>query len=340
MTQPKTYLTARYAISLLLMCLALFPSRIARAAAITPFQTFDQSPLVQIYGLPAPGRAKLLGRGEMEARVSLDMANNFAPSETVRERIMLDGESYRTTLALSRGFADCFELGLELPIVSQSGGFLDGFIEGWHHFFHLPNSSRADEPRNRLLYRYDKDGLTRLNFTDRSTGIGDLRLTGGLRLYRDKASALALQAQLKFPTGNSARLTGSGSTDFALWVSGDHDFDLGSWGNAGIFGSLGALAKTEGDVLRGQQRPAVGFGDIGAGWSPLERLALKLQLSSHTPFYKGSDLVELGSFSTILVIGGTIAFSERIALDIGVSEDVVVEASPDTSFHLSLTTRF
>jgi len=310
------------------------------SAEITPFNTFNQSPLVQIYGLPSPGRARLLSSGQYEAGVVLDLANDFAHNSTARESILLDGQTLRSTLYLTRGFAGRYEAGLELPIVNQSGGFTDGFIEGWHHFFHLPNGGREDAPKNRLLYRYQKDGVTLLDFTRSGTGPGDLRLTGASQLYRQDGSALALRASLKLPTGDSAELLGSGSTDLALWLSADHEYRFESHGHAAIFGALGALGKTDGDVLRGQQRNFVGFGTLGAGWSPTRLLALKLQFSAHSPFYRESDLVELNAYSVQLVLGGTLAFTEQTSLDLGVSEDVTVNRSPDVVFHLALSSRF
>jgi hypothetical protein len=203
-------------VSVLASLLAI--SHPSAAAEITPFNTFNQSPIVQIYGLPAPGRAKLLDEGENEASLFLDLANNSTQHRNSRESIVLDGETLRSTLAFSHGFTDSFEAGIELPIVSQSGGFMDGFIEGWHDFFHLPQGARPVQHRNQLQYRYQKDGTTRLDFSDRNTNIGDLRLTGATQLYREYDSAVALRALLKLPTGESSRLTGSGSTDVALWL--------------------------------------------------------------------------------------------------------------------------
>jgi hypothetical protein len=334
------YLRFSVVAAVLLAALLLLPCPCLLAAEINPFNTFDQSPLVQIYGLPAPGRAKLLASGENEVRVALDLANNFAHDSSDREAVFLDGETLRTTFSFARGFAGRFEAGVELPVVYQSGGFLDGFIEGWHEFFGLNNGTRASNPKDRLFFHYAKDGTNRLNFTKESGGIGDLRLTGATQLYRENGSALALRGLLKLPTGDSNRLLGSGSTDLALWLSADHDFPFETLGHAAIFGALGGLAKTRGDVLSDQERTFVGFGTLGAGWNPNKWLVLKLQLSSHTPFYSGSDFIELNAISTLLTFGGTIAFSDKTALDIGMSEDVAVDRSPDTTFHLALSTRF
>jgi hypothetical protein len=100
------------------------------------------------------------------------------------------------------------------------------------------------------------------------------------------------------------------------------------------------MGMTEGDVLKEQQRNWVGFGGLGIGWSPARWIAFKLQANGHTSFYKDSELRELNMSSIQLTIGGTLAFSERISLDVGVTEDVVTLTSPDVVFHLALRGRF
>lgn len=312
---------------------------LAWGAEIEPFRTSNQSPLVQIFGLPAPENARVLKYGENRGGFLLDIASNFTYHSTSREKILIDGESVRGTLLYSRGFGNRYEAGVEIPLVSQSGGVFDGFIEGWHEFFHLPNGGRPSAPRNRLQYSYTRDGVERFHYTKSEAGIGDLRLTGGAQLQQSENWALALRGALKLPTGDSAALLGSGSTDLAVWLTGQRDFHP-SPGKTALFGALGALGMSRGDVIPDQQRNLVGFGSLGVGWSPAERIAFKLQLSSHTPFYRGSDLPELSGFSTLLLMGGTVAFTRDTLLDIGVSEDVAVDRSPDVALHLGLTTRF
>src|SRR5512138_106291 len=92
-----------------LVLLALAPA--APAAGIDPFPTSNQSPLAQIFGLPAAGPASVLPAGNYALDVSQDIASNFAHDETSRENILLDGESYRTTLILRRGIGRDLEAG-------------------------------------------------------------------------------------------------------------------------------------------------------------------------------------------------------------------------------------
>ncbi len=100
------------------------------------------------------------------------------------------------------------------------------------------------------------------------------------------------------------------------------------------------MAMTDGQILRDQQRHWVGFGGLGVGWSPLRWLALKIQTNAHTPFYSDSDLRELNAVSAQLTVGGTLAFSDRTTLDLGVTEDIIVATAPDVVFHLNLRMKF
>lgn len=312
--------------------------------AITPFYTSNQSPLIQIYGLPSAESALVQSSGHTWSLLALDVANNFASHHNSREEITLDGESARVTVALRHGISDRLEIGMDIPLMDYNGGIFDGFIEEWHSFFGLPKGKRADAPHDRLLFSYEKDGRQRLRLEESKIGIGDIRLSGGWQLYQSGSSnplAVALRASLKLPTGSSAKLHGSGSTDLALWLTGSDDHLLpGSWGHLTLFLAGGGMAMTEGKVLKDQQRNLVGFGNLGFGWSPAKWIALKAQLSSHTPFYQGSDLSELGDFAIELLIGGTCAFTSRTALDIAVSEDLSVATSPDVALHLGLSHQF
>lgn len=329
-------------IFLLSLTRAIFPNH-AHSAEITPFYTQDQSPLTQIFGLPAPGSAFILPEGRSEARLALDVASNYSLGSSENESLILDGESYRTLLSFRHGLARGFEAGLDIPLTVQSSGCLDGFIVGWHTFFHLPQGGRDTAPRNHLRYSYVKDGKEQLLLDKTSGGLGDLRLTGGMQLYHDHAMqhrSVALRASLKLPTGDSSGLLGSGSTDLALWTAGSTDFPLPEWGHLTIFGAAGGMAMSKGKVLAEQQRRLAGFGSLGIGWGPAEWIDFKLQASGHTPLFKGSGLRQLGNSSLLLLMGGSLRFSATTAMDIAVAEDIAVNTAPDVVFHLALTRTF
>lgn len=331
----------------LLAALLLLPCLAAPAGAadmeITPFRTVNQSPLVQIYGLPAETGTAITAPGRVTVSLAQDIANDFALTSTANEQIHLDGESYRWTLAARYGLADGFEAGIEVPYVLYGGGIFDGFVEGWHSFFGLPDEGRNTVPRDHLSFTYSKNGVQKLKMTHAGSGVGDISLTGGMRLYDERTDAshdsLALRAALKLPSGDSAYLRGSGGTDFTLLLSGTMN-NFTEWGTLGMFGSLGGMAMSTGDVLSDQQNNLVGLGTVGLGWAPTEWISFKFQLNWTSPLYHGSSLTELSNSSFMLVSGGALRLPGDYRLDIGVSEDVAVNTAPDVTLHLGLSKQF
>ena len=320
----------------------LFLSPYLHAVEMGPFYTQNQSPLVQIFGLPSIGEASVLPRQKADLRLIVDLANNFVNDKTPNESIVLDGESTRFSLDARYGIAKNFEVGLTIPYIIEGGGVTDGFIDWYHSTFGFPAGGRDQAPKKRLLYQYQKDGQERLKVDQSGHGIGDIQLTGAFQLYRnpDKPSrAISLRTSLKLPTGDSEQLHGSGSTDLSLWVTAGDDYRI-SAGHFTLYGAAGIMGMTEGNVLKEQQRNGVGFGCLGIGWSPARWIAFKIQANGHTSFYKDSELATLNQSSIQLTMGGTLAFSEKISLDLGVTEDVVVKTSPDVVFHLALRGSF
>lgn len=324
----------------LALALLILPDAVT-AAEIAPFYTFNQSPLIQIYALPALEKGVVLSAGKVSLAAVADITSNTAIDVKGSDDMTLDGETYRTTLVMRAGIGNGWEAGLDIPWVTHSSGFLDGFVSGFHSVFRL--NERDDVPRNRLLYTYTREGRERFSVNSDNNGIGDIRLTGALQLYRDPESpqsGLSLRGVLKLPTGDSKNLHGSGSTDVALWLSGADSYEAGD-GTFGFFAGAGGILVGKGDVLPDMQRELVGLGTIGIGWTPLDWLALKTQFYAHSPFYRHSALHQLGVTALQWLIGATFAFTDSTALDVGVSEDLaILHASPDVSFHFALSTVF
>jgi len=320
----------------------LFLPLILPAAEITPFYTQNQSPVIQIFGLPSVGEPSLVAARKADLRWIVNHASNFIEDQTPRESIILDGESTRISLDVRYGISKNFEVGLAIPYRIEGRGFTDGFIDWYHDTFGFPAGGRDQAPKNRLLYQYQKDRRVLLQVNESSHGIGDIQLMGGLQLYQSASKpsrAISLRTSLKLPTGDSQQLHGSGSHDLSLWMIAGEDFRPGM-GHITLFGAGGLMGMTEGDVLKDQQRNWVGFGVLGFGWSPARWIAFKIQANGHTAFYKDSGLEELNGSPVQLTIGGTLAFSENIHLDLGVTEDLLTRASPDVVFHLALRGTF
>lgn len=314
----------------------------ACSSEIAPFRTYSQNPVVQIFGLPAIGDSRTLQAGKRELALVFDLANNYTDNSSGNERIVIDGETYLFNVTGRFGISDRFEAGFEAPYIFQSGGFLDAFLQEYHSIFGFPNADRDQAPNGRLLFRYQRNGTNVFVVDKGNSGIGDIRLNSGFRLYEKKnerPQAVALRASLKLPTGDSNQLRGSGGTDLALWLTGSQGCNTG-YGLWEIFAGAGLLGMTDGDLMPEQQRNIAYFGSLGAGWKPLSRLVLKVQFDGQTAFYRDSSLDELSSPSVQLIIGGSFLFSEKAALEIGLSEDLIVKTAPDVVFHFALSWKF
>ncbi len=311
----------------------------ALSSEARPLYSFNQSPLIQIYGLPSIGLGQVLPQGESDFALHLQIANNFAGDKNSTESVNLDGESHRLTLAWSQGLAGGMDWGFELPYLTQSGGFLDSFIDNWHRTFNLPQGGRTDVSRNQIDYRYTRDGVNLIDLNHPVSGWGDARLLAGKQIQPGAVfgiHSMALRASLKLPTGNSNELRGSGSTDLALWVSAVITDLPDAWNP---YGGGGVLLMTNGDVLPQQQRHLVGFGTAGLS-RKFGAVALNVQLDAHSPFYNDSHLRPLGTYAVQSLAGLIWELAPRRYLEFSASEDLVANTSPDVTFNFSLTMPF
>ena len=318
-----------------------FPSG-AYAGLASPLSVSNQSPLVQIHGLPGMGRASLLPDGQLESLFSVDVASHFIRQQSGPEVLLLDGESYRYALSFAYGYGDRLEIGLELPYLLHTSGHLDSFIDAWHDVFNLPTAGRENVPDNQLLFFYDRSDRPDLALTQSSQGLGDLRLNAAWQVQEDSgpgSTAIALHGSLKLPTGESEKLTGSGGLDVALWLSAGSQRPV-SWGRLTLLGSLGVLLLGDGDVLGGQQRSLVGFGGLGFALQPWQRVRLQMQADFHSSFYDRSHLRGVDSASVQLATGGTLIFGKADELELAVVEDLSSETAPDVVFHAAWRHRF
>jgi hypothetical protein len=311
----------------------------AAAAAYTdvePLESFNQSPLIQIYGLPALGPARVLSPGETRLALHLRLANNFTASSNPTESLTLDGETHRFSLAWRQGLGHESEWGIELPYLAHNGGFLDSVIEHWHALFHLPGGGRDHAPRDQIDYRYRRNGVDLVRVDQAVSGAGDLRLTVARQLAVPAFPGeriMALRASLKLPTGNSRELLGSGSTDLALWLSAASTRPADVWN---LYGGGGILLMSQGEVLPAQQRRQVGFGTVGVSRKFFSQVAVNAQLDAHSPFYDSTGFRQIGAYALQGLLGLAWEWRPRRYLEFSVSEDLAVDTSPDVVFGLSL----
>lgn len=328
-------LAARWRMGAAVLLLSFSGAGLTGADVLRPYLTTDQNPFIQIFTLPLPEGAAVLRPGESELTLLLDLTNNSIEEDRGAERVVLDGETYRTSLIYRRGMTERLEGGVILPLVTHQRGVFDHFIEDWHDIFGLSNSERVGFESNSLRYFYQRDGVVQFDIDEPTGGLGDLRLTGAFRLTqrRNSPRRTALRAAIKLPTGEASDLRGSGGTDVSLRLTGTDDRTLERW-QTRLSWSFGAVWLGSGDVLPGVHREAVAVGHVGAARPFWRSLVVKAQIDAHSSFYD-SPLEVLGAGATQLTVGGGMEFASDSLLDFAIVENLFTDTTPDLVFHLS-----
>ena len=293
-----------------------------------PFLTRDMNPLVLPYGLPLPSPARVISNHEQSFITSLNVSNTINVEQPANEDLFVDVETYQLNLLQAWGF-DQWMLRLQLPITAHSSGFLDDWIENYHELMHLPEDIRPQYPQDDIDINYSVAGNQLLSLDQRATELGDIALQAAYQAIRSPDFALSLWAGLELPTGNSDSLTGSGSVDFSFWLAMDKGFINDRW----LYANLGLLFISDGDILPGQQRHSIVFGNLGLQFHPWQMILLKAQLDMHSAFFDSDT--EFLDHVIQLTFGGSVLISGKHRIDIAVAEDIRAGTSPDVNFNIS-----
>jgi hypothetical protein len=161
----------------------------------------------------------------------------------------LDGETLRAVLSGRLGLNDRLEIGLEIPLLLHTRGFLDSPIDSYHAFFGFPDGGRTAFARDQYVIGYSDDGRT-VFLDDSPPGlrIGDLVVSGRAGLVRGGTGRSALTASLaaKLPTGSIERFDGSGHADFALGLQASWRFERATLHAGGGYSRLGTWSLEPG----------------------------------------------------------------------------------------------
>jgi len=283
--------------------------------------------------MPMP--ARLAAAGQWRLAVDLNWSSTAVEQTSATESLLVDAETRELRVTLGRGFADRWMLQLQLPYRYTDGGNLDSFIDGWHDFFGLPDGARNAMPRDRVHIAYVRDGRAIFDQRSSSHGFADMSAAIGYQLLANANTSLSAWLDVKLPTGDANRLTGSGATDVSALVAGEHRFGE-RWST---YGQLGITWLGKGDLFTSAQRSILWSALAGIDVNLWRGLDAKLQIDTHSAVLDDSALDFLGD-AVVLTIGGAYRFESGWTVDAGVSEDILVDASPDVVFVLGLRQQF
>ena len=321
--------------------LLLYSSTLASAPADTvtldvtsnPIWVENLSPISGLMGLP-PQRSAAITSGWQFAS-HLAIASHWVVDASANETLAFDGETTRWSFDASYGFNDRWSIQVTLPFVQQDAGFLDSTINGWHDIFGMTDGGRAAAPDNQFAYRYQSPDLT-IDQRFERRGLGDARVELQQAFYRQADQVAAVVMGYKAASGDDRDWLGSGAADIygALRFSGAQRSSLPlTW-----HGQIGYTRAGSSDLVAPLQERNLWFAGIGLDWRIAPRWSVLAQYDAHGAVMN-SDIEAIGSTAGILSFAARWRADAHWALDLGFTEDIPVESSPDIIFQATLRWR-
>ena len=305
---------------------AAFIVAVGSARADEFFQVRDENPLIRGFYLPLPSDGRLSDGADLSATLSI--SNTLNVENRGQESLLVDGESHTLRLSYEDALYQSWRFRITVPVINDSGGFLDSTIDHWHHWFGFNPGNRPFYPENQLVYSYS--GRSSIDLTQPQTSLGDISGELGWYPLDDAHRTISVWGGLEAPTGSVAKLTGDGAWDGAVWAHGAWRWPL--WQLATELG----LAQPFGDeIFAGAAHRTSLFARFAATRDLSPAWSLRAQLDGQTGRVEDSNVRFLGP-SLQLTVGAIRRLGRKWRIEFGFAEDAAVNTAPDITFFLGI----
>lgn len=300
-----------------------------------PLRIGEQNPLYRLQYVPEAEPVDVVAGGELSVSLITAYSNIFEDSSSPRHDHLFDLEQMTNVLGMRYGVAERWETGLDLAFHTGWGGFLDGFVSGFHGAFGFPNGGREEEPDGQHEVRLlGSEPDVALDLPARTLGLEGVSVFTKWQPAGADGGAYGLSLR-----GTARASTGpldTGRTDYALGVQGrisgseegfrgTHMYGAATWISLDPAPSLDALFS----------RSAMAF-FLGFERRITPGVAGVLQLSAGTPYVQdpyGSS--RLSRFPSTLSFGAASRGDGPWSWSFAFTEDFPPE-SPTVDFTLTL----
>lgn len=267
-----------------------------------------------------------------------------------RDRYVLDGEVRQLWAYVRVGAWDRLETGLYLPYEWRGGGVMDGFIEGFHQAFGIPDMDRDERPRDRWLVAGVQDDGTVFSYEHPGYGFSDLIVEQRAMVTRgdDRLPAVTATLRLRLPTGRPKFDLSSGvDASLALDVS-KRLGRLPLVAYATLAYTYHAHARVD-DLLLARHRF---MASVGFEWEILPALSFVTHFWVETPNVRdlyddppppgaGEADLKFGNYVTYVAVGFKAEPLPGLLVDLGILENVVdPETTADFAVLMNVAYRF
>ncbi|HET6365468.1 MAG TPA: DUF3187 family protein [Nitrospirota bacterium] len=295
-----------------------------------PLQVKNQFPIF------LPINQPYLEQASTESSFSLNLSHSsvFVMEDSAHWTAHLDLELTELNLRCRKDIPALFEVGVDIPVLRATPGFMDRPLEWYHETFGFPDYGRNTRPQNEFLYDVKKDGAPLIEGDSDRVGFGDVRLT-----LKKKISGidpvLSVLVDVELPTGNARIGYGSGSIDSAIAVLLDKD--LGS--ETRLYANLGAVFP--GDLKAHQTVKLDNFFYVGTGAEALIWLHCSLlgQIMVQTSPFPHTGISQIDNTAVIVMLGGRYYIGTG-SFELSLTEDPNTSGAPDFILNFSYKKRF
>jgi hypothetical protein len=290
---------ARFA-AVLSALVVLLPTPAWGQTSLGPLRTSEQNPLYRLLGTQDAEGADPVAEGTYRLDFSTSYSNVFETSNGPDYGHLFDFEQMVNSLTVRYGFREAVEVGGALGLYSSWGGFLDGFISGFHRTFGLPNGGRGQRPNGDYTFflEHDPQGPNgvRLDLPKRTFSFENLQLFGKWRFAGDSAGrwATSLRTAVRVDGGplESGRWSGSAALLARYSPEPIH-----------LHGTVGVSTLNAPDELEPVTTDATVFFSTALEWSVKRNLSLLAQLVGSTSYVKGFAPGDLSGIPLNLIFG-------------------------------------
>lgn len=305
-----------------------------------PIPIRNQMPLYLFYLQMEPDKANVIEQDKLNINAGYAVSNItvscFTPATSLYN-INIDAEVSRITLDLKYGIYENTEVGLEVPYLSLSAGYLDEFVKGFE------DSVGARTPRSRirqgsynLNYSFIYNNQDLIKRTNASDGLGDIVLKAKYQILEEDRYSfwpnMSFRTAVKLPTGEKRSLLGSGEFDYGFGILSDKTFSERITVYAGC--NFVVIEKPSFFSVLNLKKNIVS-GIIGAEYLLAQRFSLVMQVTGNTTPYPSSGTNALDEDALDIGFGLNYLWKEKqnVSWHFAFTENINSAASPDVSFN-------
>jgi len=306
-----------------------------------PIPIRNQMPLYLIYLQMEPDKASVVGQDKFDINTDYTVSNVtvscFTPASSLY-KIDIDAEISRFTLDLRYGISENAEVGLEVPYISLSRGYLDEFVEGFEDTIGATTPrSRTRQGSHNFNYSFIYDNQNLIKRTNASDGLGDVVLKAKYQILEEEEYIfrpnMSLRAAVKLPTGKKRSLLGSGELDYGLGLLLDKTFSKKMTLYAGC--NFIIIEKPDFFSVLNLRRNIIS-GIMGIEYLLTQRFSLVTQITGNTTPYPSSGTNALDEDAFDVGLGFNYFWKEKqnVSWHFAFTENINSAASPDVSLNM------